>query len=77
MIYGPHSWSLWLSYQIAYRARSADALEWFQAEFSARLPAEHTARYAGRFDARREILPIVHSATANPSQGDAGSRRGS
>lgn len=47
------------AYRASYEARSAQALAEYQSVFAARLQADHTARYEGCFEARRELLEVV------------------
>jgi len=50
-----------VAFRIAYTAASQAALTEYQRAHAPALQAEHTARYEGCFEARREILPVVHS----------------
>lgn len=52
-----------LGWRFVYRAHDADALARYQANFAAALQADHTDRFAGTFDARRELLPVVERFT--------------
>lgn len=47
------------AYRVQYRAHDHAALEQYQAEHATRLQAEHTERYAGAFQASRNLYPIV------------------
>lgn len=47
------------AWRIFYRARSAADYERYRHEHAAILQRDHTERYAGRFEARRELLPIA------------------
>lgn len=61
-----------VAYRVLYRARSEAELERYQRDFAPALQAEHTERYEGRFEARRELLPIVHTVSASASHQGAG-----
>ena len=52
-----------LGFRFMYRAHDAAALQRYQADHAAALQADHTTRYAGSFDARRELLPVVATFT--------------
>jgi hypothetical protein len=46
-------------YRMVYTARDAASLEAYQRDHAPALQLDHTTRYAGRFQARRELLPIL------------------
>ncbi|MFW5968925.1 MAG: DUF4286 family protein [Persicimonas sp.] len=47
------------AYRIVYRAHSKEAFEEYQSEHAAALQEEHTERYAGAFEASRDLLDVV------------------
>jgi hypothetical protein len=47
------------SFQMHYLAISEDALQRYLSTEAIALQKEHSARYAGNFQARRELLPVV------------------
>lgn len=47
------------AYRILYRAYSESAFRRYEAEHAPALKADHANRYAGRVEARRDILPIA------------------
>jgi tellurite resistance protein len=49
------------AYRIVYRAHSEGAFQRYQDEFAEPLQAEHTERYERKFDAGRELLPVVQA----------------
>ena len=48
-----------VAYRVVYRSATDEDLERYQREHARILQAEHSARYAGAFAARREVLPVV------------------
>jgi hypothetical protein len=53
-----------LGYRMTYLAPDADTLARYQRDHGPALQRDHTERYAGRFSARRELLPVL--ATLRP-----------
>lgn len=48
-----------VGWRLAYQARSAEALARYRSEFAPALQQAHTERYAGRFEATREVHPTA------------------
>ena len=47
------------AYRVVYRARSEEAFDDYQEKHAPALQQEHTLRYAGAFEATRDILPVL------------------
>ena len=48
-----------VGYRVLYRSATDADVDVYQREHAKRLQSAHTARYAGSFSARREVLPVV------------------
>jgi hypothetical protein len=48
-----------LGYRMIYQAHDADTLARYQRDHGPALQKDHTERYQGRFNAHRELLPLI------------------
>lgn len=50
-----------LAFRMIYLARSRAHFERYEAEFAASLQADHTTRYADKFDATRSVCDVIET----------------